>query len=45
MIFDLVAGVIKSSVANDSPLLVALRKPSRFMSSNSSIVARRPSTW
>ena len=38
-------GVIKSSVANDRPLRVASRKPSWFMSSNSSIVFERPRNW
>ena len=45
MIRALLGGVIKSSVANDRPLRVLWRKPSWFMSSSRSIVARRPRIW
>ena len=45
MMRPLFRGVIRSSVANDRPLRVDSRKPSSFMSSSRSIVARRPRIW
>jgi hypothetical protein len=45
MIRVLLEGVIRSSVANDRPLLVLQLNPIRFMSSSRSIVLRRPRVW